>query len=74
MIRYGVSVHPDGGIQFAGCDENGKQFALRLDTWAFMVAGGDAEVIVWRGMAHKPVRDTRDEFDDAECMREVERT
>jgi hypothetical protein len=60
---YAVSLHPNGGIQFAGTDLNGKPFTLRLDGHQAIVAGDEFARVVYAHMRHHPVLDDRPQHD-----------
>lgn len=60
---YAVGLHPNGGIQFAGVDLNGRSFSLRLDPQTALVSAGEFERLLFAHMAHNKVRDDRPPHD-----------
>jgi hypothetical protein len=60
---YAVSLHPSGGIRFAGTDLNGKPFSLRLDPALAADAGDEMEARGLQLMRQHAFVDARPQID-----------
>jgi len=68
-----VHPHPCGGLSVQGCDEDGHQISIRIETTTAWDLASQLDNVAMR-VAGRPFVDNREPRDDSECMREVERT